>query len=192
MAMDQELLTMEQDTAMSTKVSKVFLTILAREMLMPMLNLKPHLRLMPRLMRMLTMVTMDMVDMVLGLLTIHMPLPTLMLAIQLSAIQLTAMDFMDIMDTSARGLLSLMVLLLLHILLVMPVLMAMDQELLTMEQDTAMSTKVSKVFLTILAREMLMPMLNLKPHLRLMPRLMRMLTMVTMDMVDMVLGFLTI
>merc|ERR1711913_199408 len=78
---------------------------------MPMLNLKPHLRLMLRLMLMLTMVTMDMVDMVLGFLTIHMPLPTLMLAIQLSAIQLTAMDFMDTMDTSARGLLSLLELL---------------------------------------------------------------------------------
>merc|ERR1711874_908893 len=101
----------------SIKESKVFFTILARETLMPMLNLKPHLRLMLRLMLMLTMVTMDMVDMVLGFLTIHMPLPTLMLAIQLSAIQLTAMDFMDTMDTSARGLLSLMVLLLLHILL---------------------------------------------------------------------------
>merc|ERR1719500_1128774 len=84
-----------------------------------MLKLKPHLSpmLMLRLMLMPTMVTMDMADMVLAFLTIHMPLPALMLAIQLSAIQLTAMDFMDTMDTSARGLLSLMVLLLLGILL---------------------------------------------------------------------------
>merc|ERR1719500_1181333 len=84
-----------------------------------MLKLKPHLSpmLMLRQMLMPTMVTMDMADMVLAFLTIHMPLPALMLAIQLSAIQLTAMDFMDTMDTSARGLLSLMVLLLLGILL---------------------------------------------------------------------------
>merc|ERR1719184_290818 len=108
MAMDQELLTMAQDSAMSTKESKVFLIILARETLMLNLKLKPHLMLMPRLMPMLTMVTMDMADMVLGFLFIHMPLPTLMLAIQLSATQLMAMDFMDTMDTSARGLLSLM------------------------------------------------------------------------------------
>merc|ERR1711874_513870 len=123
-------------------------TILARETLMPMLNLKPHLRPMLRLMLMLTMVTMDMVDMVLGFLTIHMPLPTLMLAIQL-----TAMDFMDIMDTSARGLLSLMVLLLLHILL----------ELLgTQAMLPAMLGPLPLVILVfIMARGPLMPMLKL-------------------------------
>merc|ERR1711913_178872 len=115
---------------------------------MPMLNLKPHLRLMLRLMLMLTMVTMDMVDMVLGFLTIHMPLPTLMLAIQLSAI-----DFMDTMDTSARGLLSLMVLLLLHILL----------ELLdTQAMLPAMLGPLPLVILVfITARGPLMPMLKL-------------------------------
>merc|ERR1712212_1132843 len=104
-------------------------------------------------MRMLTMDTMDMVDMVLGFLIIHMPLPTLMLAIQLSAIQLTAMDFMDTMDTSARGLLSLMVLLLLHILL----------ELLgTQDMLPAMLGPLPLVILVfITARGLLMPMLKL-------------------------------